>query len=154
SRVLLFGLKLQQIKEIREKKYIYNLKPFDKLSESGKQAHNKKLELALYNQVQNATKTLFCDNSTELQAKAIVRAMNIKKILHFAYRTLAAINHNLLCEWAIAKMQQTIINKINTIIKSLVFNLIPTLIYKIPDNEEINITNTEIIESFGLKKEL
>ncbi|CAG8534028.1 2289_t:CDS:2 [Scutellospora calospora] len=174
SGVLLFGLQLQQIKEIREKKYIHNLKPFDKLSESGKRARNKKLGLALYNQVQNATETLFCDSdkivlnelvfsinnnnfkiiynspdkdSTELQAKAIVRAMDIEKISCSAYRTLAAINHNLPREWAIAKMRQTITNEINTIIKSLVFDLTPILIHEIPDNEEIDITNTEIIES-------
>ncbi|CAG8829075.1 19406_t:CDS:1, partial [Cetraspora pellucida] len=127
SGVLLFGLHLQQIKEVREKKHIHTLKLFDKLSESGQRARNKRLGLALYNQFQNNTETLFCDSdkitlnelifsindnqfkiiynqlendSEKLQIKAIVKAIDVEKISRSAYRTLVAISHNLPREWA------------------------------------------------------
>ncbi len=59
----MFGLQLQQIKEIREAKNpICRLKPFDDLSESTQKSRVKKLGTMVYTNLQPEIKSIFHDN--------------------------------------------------------------------------------------------
>ncbi|CAG8718825.1 4090_t:CDS:2, partial [Scutellospora calospora] len=61
--ILLFGLQLQQIKDIREMKQVnYSLKPYSLLSESGQRNRSKKGATVFYQVAQEQIKTVFHNN--------------------------------------------------------------------------------------------
>ncbi|CAG8497504.1 2729_t:CDS:2 [Scutellospora calospora] len=161
---LLFGLQLQQIKEVREARQIARgIKPYSLLSNSGQKNRSKKGASSFQNSFNETTKTVFhsddhvvlhemafsinsnyyrfvyknnndLDNSKNFRLQAVVHAMDHEKFSRNAYRELARICHDLPREWAVSSMKQKITNEINNHIKTTLFNL-NNLEPKILDNE-------------------
>ena len=140
----LFGLQLQQIKEIREAKdHVCYLKPFDDLSESTQKLRVKKLGTMVYKNLQTEIKSIFYNGdrvilnqlaftvndipfkilfnkpekvSEDLRIQSIVQAMDCTHISRSAYRALSRIGHDLPREWAVSAMKKAIMNDIRKLI--------------------------------------
>ncbi|CAG8766928.1 6141_t:CDS:2, partial [Racocetra fulgida] len=149
---LLFGLQLQQIKEVCEACQIARrIKPYSLLSNSEQRNRSKKGALSFQSSFNETIKTVFhSDDHVVLHEMAFSINDNNYR---FAFKDLinldnklARISHDLPCEWAVSSMKQKITNEINNYIKVALFNLE----FKFQDNDENydeHITDHEIIET-------
>ncbi|CAG8749675.1 11828_t:CDS:2, partial [Racocetra fulgida] len=85
----------------------------------------------------------------ELRLLAVVKALDISKILQSAYRTIANFSQSLPHEWAVSKVKKQLMYNIASQIKTALFDLLTNLLNnstKIID-EEIHFNDQNIVKS-------
>ncbi|CAG8605215.1 9878_t:CDS:2 [Racocetra fulgida] len=177
NEILLFGLQLQQIQNIREMNQINrSLKSYSLLSESGQRNRSKKGATMFYQAAQEQIKTIFHNddivilnemnftinshsysfvynqlhsNTEELRLLAVVKAMDISKISQSAYRTIANFSQSLLCEWAVSEAKKQLMYNMTSQIKTVLFDLSTNLLNNSTEliDEEIHFNDQNIVES-------